>query len=85
MAFSLPLVSTKWRGIPQLVGESGAAFLCDINAPEEYAEALSELLENPMKREKMGSLARKYYEAHYTREIFLRRMGDAIKGVLNEA
>ena len=82
MAFSLPLVSTKWRGIPQLVGESGAAFLCDINAPEEYAEALSELLENPMKREKMGEKAKQHYLENYTREKFVGRMEEVFRELL---
>jgi len=50
MAFGLPIVSTNWRGIPQLVGDSYAAVLLDINAPSQYAEVLRSLSENPRRR-----------------------------------
>ncbi len=82
MAFSLPVISTNWRGIPQLVGESESAILCNINAPDQYANALEELWKNPAKRQQMGGAARKHYEEHYTREQFVAAMEEALRGVL---
>ena len=80
MAFGLPVVSTSWRGIPQLVGDSDAAILCEINAPEQYADALQEILKNPDKRKQMGDVARQHYENNYTREKFVA----AMEGVFEE-
>jgi len=82
MAFGLPVVSTNWRGIPQLVGESDAAILCDINAPEEYADALEELAKNTEKRKQMGQAAKAHYEARYTRERFISSMEKVFRDAL---
>ena len=82
MAFGLPVVSTNWRGIPQLVGESDAAILCDINAPEEYAAALEELAKHTEKRKQMGQAARAHYEARYTRERFISSMEKVFRDAL---
>ena len=82
MAFSLPVISTNWRGIPQLVGDSETAILCDINKPAQYAEALLEVWKTPELRQRMGQAARKHYEAHYTREKFVGAMEEAFKEVV---
>jgi len=83
MAFGLPVVSTNWRGIPQLVGESNAAILCEINAPEEYADVVEELCKNAEKRNEMGKASRKHYEACYTRERFVCRMEKIFQNILS--
>ena len=82
MAFGLPVVSTIWRGIPQLIGESGAAILADVNAPDQYADALQEMIQNPDKRQQMGKAARKHYENHYTRDKFVGAMEEVFQTVL---
>ena len=82
MAFALPIVTTRWRGVPHVVGDDGCATLCDINAPDQYAAALEEILKNPDKRQKMGEAARKHYEVHYTRAKFVGAMEEALRAVL---
>ena len=82
MAFGLPVVSTTWRGIPQLVGDSGAAILCDINAPDQYASAIGEVLKHSEKRQRMGEAALKHYENHYTRDKFVAAMEEVFQTVL---
>lgn len=83
MAFGLPIVSTHWRGIPQLIGDSGAAMLMDVNAPEQYAEALQSLNDNAQLREEMGEAARRHYLRHYTRDVFVGEMEAAFRSVLH--
>ena len=83
MAFGLPLVSTSWRGIPQLVGESGAAILCDINAPDQYAEAIQTLYANVGFRDEMANAAVSHYDSNYTRHQFVSAMEDAFQSVLS--
>jgi len=82
MAFGLPIVSTTWRGIPQLVGNSGAAILCDINSPEQYADAIEDVLKNSDRRQQIIESARKHYENNYTREKFVGAMEEVFREVL---
>jgi len=82
MAFSLPLVTTRWRGIPLVVEGEDCATLCDIKSPDQYAKALKELIQNPEKRKLMGEASRKHYEGNYTREKFVWAMEGALRGVL---
>lgn len=83
MACGLPVVTTTWRGIPQLVGNSSAAVLCDIKAPEQYADALEELANNAQKRKQMAEASVEHYEAYFTRDKFIGRMEHAFRDVLN--
>jgi len=83
MAFGLPIVSTTWRGIPQLVGNSGAAILYDINSPEQYADAIEDVLKNSDRRQQMIESARKHYENNYTRKKFVGAMEAVFRSVLN--
>jgi len=82
MAFGLPLLTTQWRGIPNVVGDCGCATLCDINAPEQYAAAISKLIEQPDLAEAMGQNARLRYEAEFTKEKFLERMENVFEEVV---
>ena len=82
MAFGLPIVTTKWRGIPHVVGESGSAYLCPINSPEQYAKAIQELVLDSSLRCKMGKKGRARYAEEFTKEKFLKRMEDVFEEVV---
>ena len=82
MAFGLPIVTTRWRGIPKVLGDSGCGYLCDINAPEQYAEKLALLIDDPTLRKAMGEKGRARYEEEFTKEKFLERMESAFEEVL---
>jgi len=81
MAFGLPIVSTRWRGIPQLVGDSGCATLCEVRSTEQFADAVGALLGDAGRRAQMGERSRQHYQQHFTREKFIRSMGDIFKEV----
>jgi glycosyltransferase involved in cell wall biosynthesis len=74
MASGLPIISTNWRGIPQLVEGSDAAILCDVNAPTQYAEKLTILLDDGARRLDMGIAARAHYVSNFTRSKFTQSM-----------
>ena len=74
MAYNLPLVTSRWRGIPRVVEGGNCAILCDIKSPNLFADALEELSKDADKRKEMGKAARKHYEACYTRERFINSM-----------
>lgn len=84
MAFGLPIISTHWRGIPQLVGDSGAALLSAINAPEQYAASLVSLCQSSALRREMGERARAHYLNRFTRDVFVGSMKAAFESVLND-
>ena len=82
MAFGLPLVSTRWRGIPQLVGDdSGFAALCEVRSPQQFADALSPLIDEPELRSKRGELARQHYAQYFTRQRFVESMTNVFREV----
>ncbi len=80
--FSLPIVSTNWRGIPVMVQEGITGFLVPIQDPASVAEKLALLVNDPAKRRAMGAAARKFYESHFTLDRFQRNMQQAIMSVV---
>ena len=82
MACGLPVISTRWRGIPQLVENSDAAILCDVRKPSEYAGAVVQLLEDKDMRCTMGGNAVRHYESHFTRQKFIDSMNRVFTSLL---
>ena len=82
LAFGLPVITTRWRGIPQLVGDSGAALMCDVNAPSQYADAVLSLKKDVSLCSQMSLAARRHYESYYTRETFVTAMENVFRSVL---
>lgn len=72
--FGIPVVSTHWRGIPDLVTEGETGFLTPPRNPAAVAEALERLAGNPALREAMGRKARMHYEQHFRLGTFQSRM-----------
>lgn len=83
MASSLPVISTKWRGIPQLVENSNAAILCEINSPQEYAHHIQLLLDDEACRTEMGAAAYTHYKNNFTRSKFTQSMHRVFSELLN--
>ncbi len=82
MAFSLPLVTTRWRGIPKVVEGEDCAILCDIQAPEQFASAINDLAKDEGRRIKMGEASRRLYNSRYTRNSFISNMEDVFSAVV---
>jgi glycosyltransferase involved in cell wall biosynthesis len=74
MMFELPVVSTKWRGIPEIVDEGETGLLVAPGDIEDLAAGLKKLLENLELRLSMGEKARKRYLAHFTAERYQQNM-----------
>ena len=66
LSFALPIVATSWRGIPDIVGDSGAAFLVPIRNESAVAEQLTKLIEDPILRRRMGVAGREHFLRHFT-------------------
>jgi glycosyltransferase involved in cell wall biosynthesis len=78
MQFKLPVVATRWRGIPSMVEEGESGFLVSIKDSRAVAEKLSLLLNSPDLRKKMGERGRQIYLKRFTLDKFLHNIEKAV-------
>ena len=81
MAFGLPIVSTKWRGIPEMVENNHSGILCEAENCDEFAQAIYNLMVNRDLYKKMSEEARDLYIKKYTQRVFLDSMSEAFDSV----
>lgn len=74
MQFSLPILSTNWRGIPVMVQDGKNGYLVEIKDAQAIAEKLQILIENVELRQRMGLESRKCYLEKYTIDKFYDNM-----------
>jgi glycosyltransferase involved in cell wall biosynthesis len=58
MFFALPVVSTRWRGIPGVVSDQESGFLVDVNNAIQLADNLEILIRDSSLRQRMGQVGR---------------------------
>jgi glycosyltransferase involved in cell wall biosynthesis len=73
MAFGLPVVTTRWRGLDELLPR-GYAGLVDLRSPDQIAARLLKLM-----RENYDDALRRKFEASYTDEVFARNIRVALQ------
>ena len=78
MSFQLPIVTTNWRGIPDVVGKTGGAFLVEPKRPDLVADSLRKLFENKELRKEMGQKNRAWFSAFGTTEKYRQNMELAV-------
>lgn len=78
MCFSLPIVATRWRGIPEVVDENSCAILCDPRDIDGCRTALAALVSDSSLRETMGRKSRERYLGHFTIEIHRKALERAL-------
>jgi glycosyltransferase involved in cell wall biosynthesis len=78
MCFSLPIVATRWRGIPEVTGEEGT-FLVEVRDPAGLAACLNELMKSPELRLAMGQRNRKRYLERFTMQTYRAGMSNALQ------
>jgi len=81
MSFQLPIVTTNWRGIPDIVGSSGGAFIVEPKQPERVAAGLSSLLKDSELRASMGRKNRAWFCDHGTIELHRERIELALLSI----
>lgn len=70
LCFGLPIVSTKWRGIPTMVKDNENGMLTDIKNPAATAAKLKVLITNSRLRSEMGIKGRKLYTDYFSIEQY---------------
>lgn len=78
MAYSLPIVSTRWRGIPDVVEENVNGLLVETHDVSACADALARLIRDPQLRETFGKASRARFLACFRADVHLASMEDAL-------
>jgi glycosyltransferase involved in cell wall biosynthesis len=84
MSVRVPIVATRWRGIPDVVDEGVDGFLVPIQDAGALADRIEQLLLDDMLRWRMGEAGRAKFESRYTREAFGRQMHTAFELLRSE-
>ena len=81
---SLPIVSTKEGGIPDIVVDGVNGFIVPNKNSKALADKLEILITNPELRNEMGLAGKKMYEEKFTLDIFEKRMVEILQDCLNQ-
>ena len=85
LSYGLPVVSTRWRGIPSIVSDGKEGILIAPQSPEALGLALEELISNPDERRRMGQAGRRKYLDQFTPEAHLEAMEQVFQAVRSGA
>jgi glycosyltransferase involved in cell wall biosynthesis len=77
----LPVVTTRWNGIPALMKGCPTATLLPVKSPAEYAGALLGLAAKSDTPEEISRQSREFYRAHFLPERFVERVNRAFHEV----
>lgn len=83
MMFEIPVVATRWRGIPSIVEEGVTGYLVAPHDPEELARRLEVLLLDASLRATMGQSGRERYLRHFTKTEHLQGLRRVFLEVAN--
>ena len=74
MSFGLPIVSTRWRGIPSLVDDGVNGFLVEPRNAQDISDKLELLARGEDLRQRMGETGRTLFLNNFTMNHHLQRM-----------
>jgi len=84
MQHSLPVITTREGGIPDMVDDGKTGFLLSSNDnPTFLAEKIEYLIVNPSQGKEMGMNGRTKYEHQYTLPIFEQRLHNILSELIN--
>lgn len=84
MQFGLPVVATRWRGIPSVIIDGANGLLVPINDSMALADRLEELLGNDVLARRMGASGRQLFEQKYTLPRFHRDLQQVFDSLREE-
>ena len=84
MSYSLPVISTRWRGIPSIVIDGETGYLIEIKNSDALASKIGLLACDESLRAKMGQQGRVRFESEFTRPKHLQMMSQVFRDVGNE-
>ncbi len=78
MMFSLPVVATRWRGIPSIVEDGETGLLVPTKNATAVSEAVARLVEDTALRQRLGKAGRAKYEQKYQIDTFISTIGEVL-------
>lgn len=78
MSFRLPVVATRWRGIPEIVDDCKSGFLVEPHDAGAIADRLAQLHDDPSLRRWLGAEGRRKFLREFTTEKFWHRMEQVV-------
>lgn len=79
MQFSLPLIGTRWRGIPSIINDHSNGLIVEPKNAMQLANAIEQLLKDETLRKTFGQQSRKDYEEHFTLQKFHQQMDQVFR------
>lgn len=80
MSCCIPFVGCGIGEIQDIANSSGAGVIAK-NSPESIAEVILQLIDDPIKRDRMGESGRKFVEQRYTRKAIATKLKMVIEGI----
>jgi glycosyltransferase involved in cell wall biosynthesis len=80
LAYGLPVIATRYRGIPEQVIDGYNGFLLEEKSPHLIADAVETLWKNPTLYEQFNKNAIEHYQKNFTRDAHLNRLIPVIFG-----
>ena len=81
MQYSLPIIASRWRGIPDMVENDVNGFLVDIKSPVQIAEKIQFLIENPDISLLLGKNGRTIFKKNYEINTHLKKMEEVLSNL----
>lgn len=81
MSYGLPIVSTPEGAIPDILQNGETGILTERQNPDELADKLQELLENPDLRSTFALKSMEEFKNKYTSDIFEKNMVNALRQI----
>lgn len=85
MAAGLPIISTDQGAIRESVLNGVNGFIVESHRPEQIAEKLKLLIEDPELRKRMGAESRRLYEERFTEEKMVENLSRVFHQVLSSS
>lgn len=82
MAAGLPIIATDQGAIRESVKDGLNGFIVEKKSPDQIAEKIKFLIENPEIRKKMGEESRRLYQENFTEAKMVERLSFAFSSVL---
>lgn len=74
LSYAMPVISTKYRGIPEQIEDGINGVLLEENQPIKLANAIESLLKTPAEYEKMSANALNTFNNKFTRDKYINRL-----------
>ena len=80
MSAGKPVIAAIGGGAAQVIAQSGCGLCAQPGKPEELAEIMTQFMEQPSQAAQMGKRGRKYFEKHFSLDIFTAQLERQLEG-----